>query len=286
MLKILHFSPVRKPPQILQLHLQSLQKLENQQFQLTYSFFDDNINKQSSQILIDFVNSNTHSLIHDFDLTGIKNYNGSERWAPDLYNRITFIKNKAILYCLEEGYDYLFLSDSDLIIHPKTLINLVQQRKDFCSSIFWTHFILNPTYTPNAWYSKPQGFTVPDLLKLKEKGTFKVDFTGACSLLSREILFKGVSFEKIANLNYLGEDKHFCIRAAVLGFQPYVNTDFPSYHIYNEKDIQQGVIFLENKFDNSYLKEWLNEDWQNKIEKWLKPKKKSFLKKLFLRLAR
>lgn len=286
MLKILHFSPVRKPPEILELHLQSLKKLEHREFHITFSFFDDNINNDSSQLLLNFIKSTHNAFIHNFDLTDIENYDGDERWVPELYRRITILKNMVIQFFLESEYDYLFLSDSDIIIHPNTVWNLVLQSKDFCSSIFWTHFKSHPTYTPNAWYSKPNGFSVSDLKKFKTPGTYEVGFTGACTLLSRNILFKGVTFEKISNVNYLGEDKHFCIRASVLGFQPYINTDFPSYHIYNEEYVSLGKILLENNFQNSYINNWLDAEWQIKIEKWLNPKKKSFLKRLFLRLGR
>lgn len=286
MYKILHFSPTRKPPEILQLHLESLKRLENRNFQITFSFFDDNTNRESSHLLKKFIDSTPNSFYHNLDLTGIKNYIGDERWVPTLYHRITFIKNAVIQFFLEEEYDYLFLSDSDLIIHPNTINNLILQKKDFCSTIFWTHFDSNPTYTPNAWYSKPHGFSVDDLLKFQEPGTYEVDFTGACTLLSRKILSNGINFEKIPNVSYLGEDKHFCIRSSVYGFQAYVNTEYPSFHVYNEDYISFGNKLIENDFNNSYINHWLDDEWESKIRKWLNPKKKSFLKKFFLRLAR
>lgn len=284
--QILHFSPIRKPPEILQLHLESLKKLDNKNFEITFSFFDDNIDAESSNLLQNFVDSFSNAFFHNLDLTGIKNYSGDERWVPALYQRITFIKNAVIQFFLEEEYDYLFLSDSDLIIHPKTIDNLLLQKKDFCSSIFWTHFKSNPTYTPNAWYSKPYGFSVEDLIEFIKPGTYEVDFTGACTLLSRKILSNGINFEKIPNVSYLGEDKHFCIRASVHGFQAYVNTEYPSYHVYNEDYISSGKKFVKNDFNNSYINHWLGEEWEGKIRQWLIPKKKSFIKRLFLRLAR
>lgn len=280
-MKILHFSPVRRSPEILKLHLESLESLQTKNFELTYSFYDDNLISESSLLLKNFISNYENSILHQLDLSGLDNYAGAERWTPELYKRITFIKNKIIEYFLNNGYDYLFFVDSDVIVHPATLNNLISQNKDFCASIFWTHFKDLPTYTPNAWYSKKIGFDLNDLLLFKQKGTYPVDFTGACTLLSKNILSDGVSFEKIPNVSYLGEDKHFCIRAAVMGYQPYVNTEYPAFHIYNGNYLNTAKAVLKNNFNNNYLKNWLDEDWEIKIEKWINPPKKNIFQKVF-----
>jgi len=56
-------------------------------------------------------------------------------------------------------------------------------------------------------------------------------------LISRAALIKGVSFKPIKNLTIHGEDRFFCIRAAVLGIDLFVDTYYPAYHIYREKDL-------------------------------------------------
>lgn len=286
MVKILHFSPVRKPAAVLDLHLNSLRNLDCVGIDITFSFFDDNIERMSSHILQEFVDSMPNAFLHEFQNLNSSDYRGRKRWVPELYHRITHIKNEAIKYFLKNNYDYLFFSDSDLMVHPRTVVNLVAQRKHFCSTIFWTHFEGSITHTPNAWYSKPQGFSVEDLFLLRESKILPVDYTGACTLVSEKLLRDGVSFSRIHNIFYLGEDKHFCIRAAVLGYQAYVNTEYPAFHIYNENLVAQGQRLLENGFDNSYLVEWLNEDWEAKIKKWLNPAKKSFLEKLISKIRK
>ena len=280
-MKILHFSPVRKPFDIVKLHLESLQHLRVKNIELTLSFFDDNINDKSSQYLRQFVEETNNTFLHKLDLTHLDNYTGDLRWTYVLYERITFIKDKVITYFLENDFDYLFLTDSDLIVHPNTLENLVNQKKDFCTAIFWTQFDKSIPYSPNAWYAKSKGFTKLDLINLSKKGTFPVDFTGACTLLSRKILEDKVSFKKIPNIEYLGEDKHFCIRAAVMGYQPFCATHFPAFHIYNESYIDQAKEILNSNFKNNYADKWLDIDWEIKIESWLKPKKKSLIRKMY-----
>ncbi|MFD1095233.1 hypothetical protein [Salegentibacter chungangensis] len=283
--KILHFTPVRKPADVLELHLRSLIGINKENFSLTYSFFDDNVDEESSTILEQFVENNKNALLHQFDLEKASNYKGNERWVPQLYQRITLIKNKAIQYFLQHDFDYLFLSDADLIINPDCLKNLVSKQLDFCASVFWTHFKGNLTYTPNAWYAKHLGFSKEDLMRFKTPGTYEVDFTGACTLLSRNILEAGVSFEKISNIEFLGEDKHFCIRAAVLGFQAYLNTEYPCFHIYQQSNVQEGKPLLDNNFDFN-LEDYLDENWEAKLDEMVTPKKKSILQRAKLRFRK
>lgn len=284
MIRVLHFSPVRKDPEILDLHLKSLECLNDDDIELQYSFFDDNINSKSSELLLQFVQTNKNASLLNFDTAKVDNYLGDERWTPNLYHRITFIKNEVIGLFLEKDYDYLFLTDSDLILHPETVQHLVSKRKDFCSTIFWTNFKSAITYTPNAWFAKPKGFTFEDLLMLREKGVYPVDFTGACTLLSRQILSDGVSFEKISNIGYLGEDKHFCIRASVLGYQAYVSSVYPAFHIYDSSFLFEGENYIKSYYDDAYLDRWLNEEWKSKVKKMLLPESKSLLKRLLQKI--
>ena len=285
MIKILHFSPVKKPPEILKLHLESLENLNKDEFDLTFSFFDDNENPESSELLHKFISSNKNSILFNFDFLNFLTYKGSNRWAPELYSRITVIKNRVIESFLNGNYDMLFLTDSDLILHPQTLNNLILKKKDFCSTIFWTHFEGTPTYTPNAWFSKPKGFDPLDLKKFKEDGTYPVDFTGACTLLSRKILQDGVSFTKIPNLHYLGEDKHFCIRAAVMGYQAFVDTKYPAFHVYSLSNVKLGKKILRNHFNYSFLIDWLDSSWEKKIEEWLRGKNRSLISRIIKKIT-
>ncbi|MFD0835493.1 hypothetical protein ACFQ0I_06965 [Mariniflexile aquimaris] len=280
-MKILHFSPVKKENEIVELHLKSLKDLQKEGLNLTYSFFDDNDDFRSSLLLKKFVGNFDNGIL--FTQTDIKledkSKNQKERWVIDSYKRITAIKNFAIKYFLNNDYDYLFFTDSDLILHPETLKILLQQNKHFCSEIFWTKFDYTPTYAPNGWYSKPHGYTKEDLLMFRENGTYKVDFTGACTLLSRQILLDNVSFKKISNLDYLGEDKHFCIRASVMDYDIYLNTTYPAFHLYDINLINQGKEFIRLGYDLTYLKFWLNDEWEKKIDPWLYPAKKTFYMK-------
>lgn len=284
-MKILHFSPVKKPSEITSLHLKSLEDLNIKGLDFTFSFFDDNDDSLSSLKLANFVSKHKAILFTNKDVPLEKHNNkkSDERWPTNAYKRITLIKNFAIHYFLKEDYDFLFFTDSDLILHPETIKTLLKQKKNFCSEIFWTKFDYLTTYAPNGWYSKPYGYTKEDLINFKNKGTFQVDYTGACTLLSRKILEDKVSFKKIPSLDLLGEDKHFCIRASVMGYKIFMNTDYPAFHLYNASLLSQGEEFIKSEYNLSYLNNWLDSDWENKLDYWLgekNTKKVSLIKKI------
>lgn len=268
--KILHFSPVRKSNEIVALHFKSLIDLKQDDFDLTYSFFDDNIDIRSSEYIKDFVKS-TRSILFE-DLIEKNNSEGKERWEKDMYRRITVIKDAVIDFFLKSDYDYLFFTDSDLVLHPQTIEALLKQNKDFCAEIFWTKFSYVPTYAPNCW--NQDGYTVKDLKLFREKGTYKIGFTGACTLLSRKILADNVRFKKVENLNWLGEDKHFCVRASVLGYDAFINTEFPAFHIYEEYLLPEARQFVAASYSLDYLHTWLDDSWEKKLEDWLNAVKK------------
>lgn len=68
--------------------------------------------------------------------------------------------------------------------------------------------------------------------QLRKPGIYEVGGLGACTLISKQAIDKGVNFTKIYNSSFWGEDCHFCIRAAALGLKLYVDTNYPAYHIY------------------------------------------------------
>lgn len=271
--KILHFSPVRKENEIVKLHLQSLENLERLGFEITFSFYDDNTDKVSSSLLKDFKCRNLNTIIWDFDIKK-ENELSNQRWYNDAYDRITLIKDAAIEQFVKSDFDFLFLSDSDLILHPRTLINLLEQNKDFISMIFWTNFEGLNTYFPNAWMNVNSWFyKINDFIDLRSKKILPVDFTGACTILSKQIAIDGVRFESIPQLKntYKGEDKFFCIRAGALGYQPYVSTCFPAFHLYNLNLITEGEKWVNDNYSYDYLyQRWLNKEWEKEIESFFK----------------
>ena len=153
-IKILIGSPIHQKPEILELFLQSLQRINKENFTLSYLFIDDNVNEISSNYLKEFQQNNADvtilkSAYHDFYVTN----DHTHQWTNNLVWKVANFKNEIINYCLEREFDYLFLIDSDILINPNTLSHLVSTEKNIISEIFWTQWTPNHVALPQVWYS-------------------------------------------------------------------------------------------------------------------------------------
>lgn len=265
MKKVLIGSAVRQDPGILEYFLGSLRELRVSNCTVDFMFIDDNDDAASSQMLYAFrpLRSKT-TVIHT--VGNREPYVKDERyhqWKETLIWRVAGFKNLIIDHCKREKYDYLLLVDSDLVLHPETLHRLIETGKDIISEIFWTKWLPDAVEMPQVWladeyklYAHARGeiLTAEEIERriseflsmLRKPGVYRVGGLGACTLFSLKALRKGVSFKEIYNLSFKGEDRHLCIRAAALGFELYVDTCFPAYHIYRESDLGGVEEYLKS----------------------------------------
>ncbi|NPV29187.1 MAG: glycosyltransferase [Firmicutes bacterium] len=265
---ILIGSPVRQKPEILELFLLSLQALKKEGYSIAYCLVDDNDDERSSRLLEQFrvenrdpvcvfrVEPNENFINENFIRDEV-----THRWTSELVWRVAAHKNRIIEYALANEFDYLFLVDSDLVLHPHTLVQLANSGKDIISEIFWTRWQPDMPELPQVWgcdhytlYELVPGERLsPDharlrqqewLEKLRKPGVYRVGGLGACTLIARPVLERGVNFSPLYNLSYWGEDRHFCVRAVASGFELFVDTHFPAFHIYRVSDIPKAKVYL------------------------------------------
>jgi glycosyltransferase involved in cell wall biosynthesis len=262
--KVLIASPVHQVPEILSVFLYSLERLKQEDIAIAFYFIDDNKNPESSRLLKQFQERNQSVFIEKsngqdtYFRDGITHY-----WNEHLIWKVASFKNSIIQFAKVQNFDYLFLVDSDLLLFPQTISHLVQQEKDIISEIFWTNWQPTSMKQPQVWlydeytqYHKQRGEHLSDeqiairynefLNKMRVPGVYEVGGLGACTLISRDALHKGVNFDQIPNLTFWGEDRHFCIRAAALGFALNVDTHYPAYHIYRDTD-KEGIPDFFNR---------------------------------------
>jgi len=280
--KVLVGSPVYQKPKILEEFLSSLKNLSRNTISIDYMFVDDNVDEKSSQLLTDFERDESKVIIIHGKELGIYECNDeSHQWDDSLMLKVANYKNSIINYFIENNYDYLFFVDSDLILHPNLIEHLKIADKDIISEIFWSQWHINRPFEPNVWMfdeydlvPKRLGEVLSDkemgiretkfLNQLRIPGVYEVGGLGACTLLCRDSLKKGVSFEPIKNLTIHGEDRFFCIRAAVLGIDLFVDTHYPAYHIYREQDLAGVKDYVKDcEADLAFVRQYKEEG--NKI---------------------
>lgn len=256
--RVLLGSPIRQKADILQHFLQSIQQLDSGGLlEIDYFFVDDNTEEESHQLLTDFASEydNTSMMITKHDRPYICNEN-THIWEEKLIWKVAGFKNIMINLARKSGYDYLFLVDSDIVLHPQTLVHLTGLNKDIVAEIFWTKWEPDFPELPQVWlrdqYDLYEGAAEEKLSqneviqrvqlflnKLKAPGVYRVGGLGACTLISRKAIKAGVNFNQIYNVSFIGEDRHFCIRAAALGLELFVDTNYPAFHIYRLADLDR-----------------------------------------------
>lgn len=274
--RVLIGSPIHRKPAILKEFLESLTKLDTDGIELSYFFIDDNKEIESTNLLHQFSQEiNGVTLISTKTNDTYLCDENSHFWNDNLIWKVAAFKNQMIDFALKNDYDYLFLIDSDIVLHPKTIQRLIKTRKDIISEIFWTKWQKDNIELPQVWvqdeyefYTKDKKLTDEEILNqssefikaLRKPGIYEVGGLGACTLLSKHALQKGVNFNRIKNLSFWGEDRHFCIRAVALGLNLYVDTHYPAFHIFRESELSRIELYkaknqaLVTPKDNQYIR--------------------------------
>jgi len=244
-------SCICQTPMILARFIRSLQNLNLLEINANFLFIDDNQLPESKDLL-QVIDLKSETIIkpappreRDYRADEKKHY-----WNSVLVARVASLKNEIIAYAKEKSYDYLFLIDSDLLIDKNLIHHLVSQKKDIISEIFWTSWRPDTVPLPNVWLYDIYEMSHPgldaDTRQLKKRefldqlripGVYQVGGLGACTLISARALKAGVGFSPIKNISFWGEDRWFCIRAAVLGLELFVDTHYPAKHLYRESDL-------------------------------------------------
>ncbi|MCL6604065.1 MAG: glycosyltransferase [Paenibacillus sp.] len=262
--RILLGSPIHQKPPILRQFLDSLLRLQLDTLELDFYLIDDNEDEQSSQLLEDFKSSRENVFLQ---ISGYRDPyirdDTTHFWSANLVWKVANFKNMMIQRAALLDYDYLFLLDSDLLLHPLTLKHLAASGKDIISEVFWTQWQPNTILQPQVWmhdeYSQWERLPGEQLsaeeisyrfnhflTKLKIPGIYEVGGLGACTLISRHAIDSGVSYNIIKNISYWGEDRHFCIRAAALGIPLYVDTHYPALHLYRDSDLSKVEDYIKS----------------------------------------
>ena len=156
----------------------------------------------------------------------------THEWTLELMAKMSGLRNRTIAEALDGGFDYWFSVDTDLVLDPRTLRQLLEADMDIVSEIFWTQ------HWCNAWEHDQYS---PPLERWRKPGLYRVGMTGACTLVKRRVFEAGVDYTQIPNIwkALRGEDRHFCVRAACAGFEMWVDTHVPATHLYTRAEYER-----------------------------------------------
>lgn len=156
---------------------------------------------------------------------------------------VACLKNELLKKTVEGGYDYFMLVDSDLMLHPKTLTQLLSVNKPIVAEVFWTKWQPDTEPLPNAWDLDQAASYEGSYDLWRQPGIYRVGGTGACILVHRSVIEAGVNYNMLYNLSLWGEDRGFCVRAVARDYTLWLDTHFPCKHLYRQSEYEK---YIEN----------------------------------------
>lgn len=255
MRRLLIGSPICQKSAILEVFLSALEDLDQTDLEVSYCLIDDNTEQESIKLLGSF--AQRHERVRVLASDHPMNYRCDEQthhWTPKHREKVAQFKNLILAEARQQCYDYVLLIDSDVIVHPQTVQQLIRDDKEIIATILWTKWQAEGEERPQVWLQNNGSFydyhtntlqPLEDLSaqnqlfveQLREAGIYQVGGLGACVLISHKALEKGVSFDPIYNTPFTREVYDFSVRAAVLGMTLFVDTHYPAYHIYRHSDL-------------------------------------------------
>ncbi|OME55384.1 hypothetical protein BSK59_12960 [Paenibacillus odorifer] len=261
---ILIACPVRNREWILPAYLEHLHSLKYPKKNLSILWVINQSDDNSEQILKKF----QREYSHEYRKITIKIFNGSKIVPNDkriratrnryIYNHLAELRN----YILSQvgNNDFIFSSDSDILLKPDTLTQLINSDKDIISSIIFNGYKFDKE---NAW-------RYPNILKQLSDGKIEhiansyvkkspiskiskllqVDVTGASVLLSKYAATK-IKY----GYHIQGEDVAFCLEAKKKGFDIWCDIGLFNQHIMDKEmlvDYKKGVKTNDNTNNGSF----------------------------------
>lgn len=176
------------------------------------------------------------------ELKLLKNENQPKQWKQENYKFIAKLRDYILEKAKTNNYDYLFSVDSDILLHPKTLMHLINCNKDLISTAVWTKLSENLSincaqYEGWGEYSNKEVFQNP--------GIYKVGWTCIAVLMSPKIFLNpNIVYDQILGVDNTGsEDYSFCLRCYcnIPDLECYISTYYPARHLYHEKDFNRWM---------------------------------------------
>ena len=245
MKKILITAPVHQDIKIFKEYLWSLNRLEIPEGYEVHKYFY----LHNSNNLKKFLQSNEYEIFNDN--TKVEQNEITHIWKIENFSAVSQMRTKALEKARREKYDYIFSVDSDVILHKKTLNDLLSREKDIISKIYWTAWDSRQPWLllPNCYDSRSDNGRIvykdQNIEKYKIMGTYETGVTGAAILISSKIFNEPLIDYypiKVLSTSYW-EDYAFCVKCKCLfpDLKIYIDTIHPAKHLYRQEDYNNWI---------------------------------------------
>ena len=251
---------VRKPANIVAAWLQSLAwQVKPAQVELTYAFVDDGSPPDTRALLNAFV-AEHGGVVWDAEPAPQQDFHdtgSTHQWTHQAMARVGRSKDRILDWGRHQRAEAVWFCDSDLICDPMTLVSLWSVPEPIVAAVYWTRWEQTPPEHPvvhagpQVWLTHPYNLNGLGMEEwefrrlLVNRQVVEVLGQGACTLIRRSALMKGVSFapwpgntmEGIGQ----GEDRHFNLRATALHLKQVADPWPDIFHIYHRPQDEQRI---------------------------------------------
>lgn len=220
MCRVMIGCPVRNRAWILPHFLQNLTALVYPPEQIEYCFVINDCTDETELILQEFAHRFPARLLYD-------NSSRPGGWQRGSYqfSRLAELRNRLLEEFLHSNCTYLFSVDSDIMVPPATLQQLMQVDKDIVSALVCNGKEIGDDQFYNVF--KQVGERLIPIRDFPRHGIFPVDCTGAAYLIKRQVISAGVRY----NSHWGAEDIGFCKEAKQHGFAIFCHGAIECEHI-------------------------------------------------------
>lgn len=256
--------PVRQTPEVLGRSLACLARCGAR----GYWFTDDNTDPASSTMLRSWAADRGGRIFDPPPRVGTyARAEGIHQWDDTSCRRVGSMFDTMIEAFLQSSYDAAFFVGSDVLVPPGLVAHLAGLDVPIACEVYWTRWTPERVPMPQVWDFHPGGYdSVESVLRLREPGLYRVYGQGACTLVQREVLEAGVRFADVPGVRLIGEDRHFCIRAAALGFDMWADTHMPPFHVYRDSQLPEADAWIAAGCPADWFRtRWLDAEWEGAL---------------------
>lgn len=159
---------------------------------------------------------------------------------------VHYAREKIAELCLEQGFDYIWWLDDDMVFPPDTLTRLMAHKKPVVSALAYQRrepyncCLFKWKTVPHL---KDYGGTFDHLNGIERTGLRKIDACGAaCMLMETSVLRKLADKRPWFDNKKFGEDLHFCKLCEEAGIPIYGDTDLIIGHIGDPVIVDEGLV--------------------------------------------
>lgn len=230
MKKVLICSPVRQAEDHLEKYLDSLLEIDYDLKDVSLYFaVNDSIDK-TEEVMHDWLDKYRDKFLSAVaEVADMGNTKYTHGWDVEKLHNLAKLRN----LCLTKsnGCDYVFMIDSDVVVKPETLKVLISKNKDIIAELQY----YKRNNRPNVWIRGQYDVGKAEdrfWEKIKIPGVYKVSGLMSVVLISKKVIDTGVTYTECPGVIDWGEDRHFCQNAKNKGFELFVDTSCPAFHMY------------------------------------------------------